>query len=212
MILHCVRHGESTYNAEGRLQGQSDRPVLSERGRRQSAAAAEALTAFPVAAIYSSPLSRARQTAEIIAARLGLEIRTDPRLKEIDVGVFEDRLRSEVAAVYPEELARWASGDVEFRIPGGESRRDLARRGAEALEAIAAAGLGQVVVVAHGGLLVAAMKALLGLLFDGPPTALENGSITRLAQDRDGRWKILALDQTDHLRGIGLGGVGDLTV
>jgi len=212
MILHCVRHGESTYNAEGRLQGQSDRPVLSERGRRQSAAAAEALAAFPVEAIYSSPLSRARQTAEIIAGRLGLEIRSEPRLKEIDVGVFEDRLRSEVAAVYPEELARWVSGDVEFRIPGGESRRDLARRGAEALEAIAAAGLGQVVVVAHGGLLVAAVKALLRLPADAPPTALENGSITRLARGRDGRWEVLALDQTDHLRGIGLGGVGDLTV
>ena len=212
MILHCVRHGESTYNAEGRLQGQSDRPVLSERGRRQSAAAAEALAAFPVEAIYSSPLSRARQTAEIIAGRLGLEIRSDPRLKEIDVGVFEDRLRSELAAVYPKELARWVSGDAEFRIPGGESRRDLARRGAEALEAIAAAGLGQVVVVGHGGLLVAAMKALLRIPADAPPTALENGSITRLARGRDGRWEVLALDQTDHLRGIGLGGVGDLTV
>jgi len=194
MIFHCVRHGESTYNAEGRLQGQSDRPVLSERGRRQSAAAAEALAAFPVETIYSSPLSRARQTAEIIAGRLGLEIRSDPRLKEIDVGVFEDRLRSELAAVYPKELARWVSGDAEFRIPGGESRRDLARRGAEALEAVEAAGLGQVVVVGHGGLLVAAMKALLRIPADAPPTALENGSITRLARGRDGRWEVLALD------------------
>jgi broad specificity phosphatase PhoE len=212
MILHCVRHGESTYNAEGRLQGQSDRPVLSERGRRQSAAAAEALAAFPIDAIYSSPLSRARQTAEIIAGRLGLEIRSDARLKEIDVGVFEDRLRSEVDALYPAELARWLSGDVEFRIPGGESRRDLARRGVEALEAIARSGVGEVVVVAHGGLLVAAIKALLRIDPDDLPNSLENGSITRLARGHDGRWEVLAIGLTDHLRGIGLAGVGDLTI
>jgi len=186
--------------------------VLSELGRRQTAAAAEALVAVPVEAIYSSPLSRARQTAEIIAGRLGLEIRTDPRLKEIDVGVFQDKLRSEVDSLYPAELARWLSGDVEFRIPGGESRADLARRGAAAFEAIARSGQGHVVVVSHGGLLVATIKALLGIPPDGPPKSLENGSITRLAWSDGGDKALLCVNQTDHLRSLGPAAAGDLAV
>lgn len=212
MILYCVRHGESDYNAQGRIQGQSDVPVLSELGQRQSEAVAAALAGLPIEAIYASPLRRAVQTAEAIARVLHVPIRTDPRLREIHVGVFQDRLRSDLEKNHAEALAEWLSGAPDFVIPGGESRSQLARRGREALEAILRAGLAQAVVVAHGGVLVSTIKSLLGIPLQDPPLALENGSITTLAADGDGRVELLALNQVDHLAGAGRGGIGDLAV
>ncbi len=173
MFLYCVRHGESTYNAEGRLQGQSDVPRLSPLGRRQSEAAAAALAHLPIEAVYASPLRRAMETAEIIAGLLRLEIRPEPRLKEINVGLFQDKLRSELEGLCPRELDAWLSGDPDYAIPGGESRRQLAQRGRE---------------------------------------ALENCSITTLFFGGDGHAQLLAIDDADHLAGMGRGGSGDLTV
>ena len=152
MILYCVRHGESVYNAEGRIQGRLNVP-LSELGRRQSAAAAAALAGLSVDALYASPLRRAMETAEIIADALGLPIQTDLRLMEIDVGVFQDKRPCELAELYPEALARWKSEDLDFVIPGGESRRQLIARGRAALQAIASTGRQAAIIVAHGRLL-----------------------------------------------------------
>ena len=90
MIVHCVRHGESEFNSEGRVQGHLDVP-LSALGRRQAAAVATALAAETSEIIFASPLRRARETAEIIARQLGLLIETDPRLKEINVGIFQGK-------------------------------------------------------------------------------------------------------------------------
>jgi broad specificity phosphatase PhoE len=208
MILHCVRHGESVYNAEGRVQGQSDVP-LSELGLRQSEAVAERLAALPVQALYSSPLRRAMQTAELVAEKLGLPIRTDDRLMELNAGVFQDRLRSELPDLYPDEFARWKSGDPDFVIPGGESRNDLQRRGLEALEAIAQAGHDEAAVVGHGRILIVTLAALLGRE-ELSRSALQNGSITTLALSGDGRAELVTLDRVDHLEAVGLGGRGDL--
>jgi len=212
LILYCVRHGETTYNAEGRLQGQSEIPVLSELGRRQSEATARALSGKPIEAVYASPLRRAFETAEIIAKALGLEIRADPRLKEIDVGVFQDQLRGDLEKDYPEALARWLSGDPDYAIPGGESRGQLARRGCAAFDEIRQSGHEQAVVVAHGGLLVSTIKSLLGIPLRAPPLALENCSISTLAWHGDGPVELLAFNQVGHLVAVGHGGIGDLAV
>jgi len=209
MVLYLVRHGETTYNAEGRIQGQSDAP-LSALGHRQSRAVAEALSTTAIEAIYSSPLRRALESAAPIAERLGLPVRADPRLMELDAGLFEGRLRSELATEYAAELARWLSGDDDFAIPGGESRRQLAHRGCEALRAIAAAGHRQAVIVTHGGLLSATLRTLLSLPQPLPPFSLQNGSITRVTADDRGQLALLSLNDIEHLRAIGLSGSGDL--
>jgi probable phosphoglycerate mutase len=141
-----------------------------------------------------------------------LEVRTDPRLMEVNVGLFQDRLRSEIESLYPKELAAWLSGDPDVRLPGGESRSDLARRGCEALADIARAGHAHTVVVAHGGILVTVVKTLLGIPLRDPPLALENGSITRFRWDGAGRPELLAVNEVEHLQSIGLGGIGDLAV
>lgn len=208
MLLYCIRHGESCYNAEGRIQGQSDVP-LSELGRRQGEAVAAALAGEPIEAIYASPLRRAMQTARPVADALKLEIHTDPRLMEVHAGVFQDKLRSELDELYPEELACWRSGDPDFAIPGGESRRDLMRRGHAVFDEIRRSGREQVAVVTHGGLLAAAMKALLEIPARRHPFVLHNGSISQL-ELTDGQVKLISVNRIDHLRDVGFAGRGDL--
>jgi len=208
MLLYCVRHGESTYNALGRIQGQSDVP-LSDTGRRQGEAVAAALAGLPIEALYASPLRRAIQTAQPVADALGLPIQTDPRLKEIHAGVFQDRLRSELDQRFPEELARWHSGDPDYALPGGETRRRLMERGRAAFEAILQTGHERVAVISHGGLIAAAFKSLLEIPAGRHPFNFYNGSISQLAVT-DGRVRLLTLNQVDHLREAGQSSSGDL--
>ncbi|HEX7449432.1 MAG TPA: histidine phosphatase family protein [Pirellulales bacterium] len=197
MLLYCVRHGESTYNVEGRLQGQSD-THLSPLGQKHAAAIAATLGKLPIEAVYSSPLSRALETARPLAEALGLPVQCDDRLKEINIGVFQGTLAAELGDRFPQEAARWRSQDPDYQIPGGESRRQLMHRAEAAFRQIHAAGHQQVVVVAHGGVLAAALKALLAVPAERNPFLLYNGSISMLQWD--GQVKLMTLNQTDHLR------------
>jgi probable phosphoglycerate mutase len=208
MKLHLIRHGESVYNAEGRIQGHADIP-LSELGCRQAEATAEALAGQPIDAIYASPLRRAAQTAAIIAKRLGLPIQFNEQLKEINVGIFQGKIHAELEREYPVEIARWRSEEMDYAVPGGESRRQLLARGWAAFEAIIAESRENVVVVSHGRILMTTIKALLGMPLTEPPFSLQNGSITTLSY-REGQFELIALDRIDHLRSIGLSGSGDL--
>jgi probable phosphoglycerate mutase len=208
MILHCIRHGESTYNAEGRVQGHLD-IHLSALGRRQAEAAAQALAGQPIEVVYTSPLQRALETAQIVARTVDAELRIDPRLKEINVGVFQGRLRSEINQLYPNEIALWNSEDPDYVVPGGESRNQLRKRGLAAIHSIVNDGYEQAALVSHGRLLVTTLKALLGIPAQDPPFSLQNGSITTLAID-DSKVELITLDSTDHLRHVGLSGKGDL--
>ncbi|MCE9607982.1 MAG: histidine phosphatase family protein [Planctomycetia bacterium] len=197
MLLYCIRHGETTYNAEGRIQGQLDTP-LSDLGRRQSLAVAKALASLPIELIVSSPLARAYTTAEPLAKALGVDIRTDDRLKEINAGIFQNLVPSEMAERFPEETASWKSHDPDYRIPQGESRRELMMRGAAALADLLHSPLKTAAVVAHGGLLTAAFKGLLGIPAERSPFMLYNGSINVL--EFTGQIRLMSLNQIDHLR------------
>lgn len=198
MILYCVRHGESTYNVEGRLQGQSDEPRLSPLGLKHAQALVAALGQLRIDAIYSSPLTRARETAQPLADALGLPVAYDDRLKEIDIGVFQGTLAAELGDRFPQEAARWRSQDPDYRIPNGESRRDLMQRAEAAFQAIHAAGHDQVAVVAHGGVLAAAFKALIGVPAERNPFMLYNGSISMIEWTT--QIKLMTVNQIDHLR------------
>jgi len=209
MLLYLARHGETTYNAEGRIQGQED-TALSELGRRQAHLLALALAEQGIEAVYSSPLARAYHTARAVAETCRIPLCVDDRLKELHAGVFQNLLASELEARFPEAAARWRSHDPDFRIPGGESRRDLMHRGRQALEAIRAAAYRRVAVVAHGGLLAAALKALLHIPAERNPFVLYNAALSIL--DWEGEPRLLVLNQTDHLRAVGCerSGTGEL--
>jgi 2,3-bisphosphoglycerate-dependent phosphoglycerate mutase len=197
MILYLVRHGESAFNAAGRIQGQLD-PPLSELGQRQGQALAAALATLPIEAVYCSPLQRAMQTAAPLAAELKLELRTLDGLKELNAGIFQGKTWPEVHDEFPAEAARWTSQDPDFRIPQGESRRELMSRGRAAFDTIRECGCRQVAVVAHGGILAAALKAMLEVPPQRNPFSFFNASISKLAWD--GQVKLLTLNQIEHLR------------
>jgi probable phosphoglycerate mutase len=206
MKLFCVRHGETFYNFEGRIQGQSD-SQLSPLGRQQCEAVAEALASPAIDAIICSPLSRAVQSAQVIADRLQLRIAIEPRLTEINAGVFQGLSWDQIDKELPADAQRWRSQDPDYRIPGGESRRDLMVRSRAAFEAIREAGYRQAVVMAHGGSLSAAFKALLEIPANRNPFALSNGSISTVVWEKD--FKLMTLNETGHLHHLRSSG-GDL--
>ena len=151
MIL-LARHGETDDNRPPlRFQGRRDTP-LNETGRRQAAALAEQLAGEDLASLWSSDLERARLTAEILSARLGLgEPVEDPRLSEGRRGTWEGRLFQDVERDEPEAWARWRAADPTFRFPGGETLVELQDRVLAALEDIRARGPLPALVVCHGG-------------------------------------------------------------
>ena len=201
MLIYLIRHGESLYNAEGRIQGQSD-IALSPLGILQAKAIADALATQSIDAIYASPLRRAAQTAEPIADRLSLEIRFDDRLKEINAGIFQGLLWADIEDKFPDAASPWREQHPDFVIPGGESRRALMLRGRDVFESIRESPFGRVAVVSHGGILAGALKSLLGVPAELNPFSLYNASISKLAWNAT--IKLLTLNQLDHLRLAGL--------
>jgi broad specificity phosphatase PhoE len=148
MTILLARHGETDWNvAPPRFMGSADIP-LNDRGREQAHELAAAVEG--IAAVWSSQLSRARETAEIVAAEHGLEVMIDDRLAESRRGAWEGRPIPEIAAREPEAWAAWRAGGAAFRFPGGESLGEHAARTAAALEGIAAGPL-PALVVCHGG-------------------------------------------------------------
>ncbi len=206
MKLFCVRHGETVFNQAGRIQGQFD-SQLSPLGRRQCVAVAEALAGQAIDVVIASPLTRALESAQVIADRLGLSVTLDPRLMEIHAGVFQGHSWDEIEVRYPSEAAEWRTQDPDFRIPGGESRRDVMQRAGAALADVRETGYRQAIVVAHGGSLSAAFKALLGIPAERNPFSLLNASISTIGWDKD--VKLLSLNDVAHLRDLVSGG-GDL--
>ena len=206
MKLFCVRHGETFYNLEGRIQGQTN-SRLSPLGQRQCEAVAGRLVDQAIDAVISSPLERAIDSAQVIADKVGVTLATDPRLMEINAGIFQGLTWPEINDRYSAEAARWKTQDPDFRIPQGESRRDVMLRAQAAFDAIRASGKRSVVVLAHGGSLSAALKSLLGIPPERNPFTLANGSITTLVWESEVR--LLALNETGHLHGL-MSGDGDL--
>ena len=208
MLLYCIRHGQTVYNAQGRVQGQTD-VSLSDMGLAQSEAVTEALADEPIGAVYSSPLQRALQTAQPLADRLGLAVQTDPRLMEINLGDFQGQFRTELDRKYPEVFARWKSGDPDFSFPGGESRRSLMARALAAFDAIRWTHHSHVAVVTHGALLLAVIRTFLHVAPEIRMPPLENASISVLSS-QGFEVQVVRFNGVEHLRNIGLSGVGDL--
>jgi broad specificity phosphatase PhoE len=162
--LVLIRHAESAWNAAGRWQGHAD-PPLSPAGREQAERLAAELAGLRLAAVVSSDLARALETARIVAGPHGLAPAPDPRLRELDVGRWSGLRREEILRLDPEALARFSAGDPDARAGGGESRRELSHRVHDALAEAAAAFAGRrIAVVAHLGVI----RALL------PETWLDN--------------------------------------
>jgi broad specificity phosphatase PhoE len=159
--LLLIRHAESIWNEEGRIQGQTDIP-LSDRGRHQARLLAERLASSPIRAGVSSDLLRASQTAEIVASALEIPVALDQRLREASFGAWEGKTRAEIELHEPDALRRWLENQVLNRPPGGEGIGELQARALDCLsELLGPPGI--VAAVSHGGTIRAALAGVLGL-------------------------------------------------
>ena len=144
-----ARHGETDWNREGRFQGHAD-PPLNDTGRAQAAALATELAGAELAAVYSSPLRRAIETAQVVAAQHELEPRALDALREVDVGSWQGLTRAEIETRFPDGFARWL--DYEQGWTDGETYEEMGRRVVAALLELAAAhAREQILAVTHGG-------------------------------------------------------------
>jgi len=164
MKLFLVRHGQTDWNLAQRFQGMSDIP-LNETGRQQAHALGERLSSQDFEAVYSSPMRRALETAELITARK-IGIQTDPRLQEISFGDWEGMAYDEINGKYPDALKIWENDVVHNAPPGGETLEQLVQRVQSILNDLHASHRGQtVLIVAHGGVL----QSLICLALNMPP-------------------------------------------
>lgn len=182
--LIIVRHGETEWNAAGRIQGHLDSP-LDEEGREQAVAVARRLAPEPIDALYSSDLGRACQTAAPIAAATMLDVVTDPRLRERNLGLFQGITFDEARARHPELFARYKARDLHVDFATGESLLALRDRVAGVLAEIAGRHPGgTVVVVTHGGVLDQVYRLATGLPLEAPRDfEIENASLNHLRWD-----------------------------
>jgi len=161
--LVILRHGETELNRDGVFRGRLDVP-LNEHGREQAEAAAEALATVPVAAVYSSPLSRAYDTAAAVASRHGLEVTIDEAFHNFDLGEWQGRPKERVRTESPELWDRWVNDPANLRIPGGETLDDVRDRAeARARELVALHEDERIVIATHRSVAKLLGGALLGL-------------------------------------------------
>ena len=210
MLLLLVRHGETVSNAEGRLQGHLDVP-LSEQGRRESELLAERLAQHSIDALYTSTLSRARETAAIVAERLGLPAIERAGLMERDLGDLAGLTLEEIRTRYPEYVRARAEGRTDIDVPGWEQQETFTLRVSSVLEEIIASHPERTVaVITHGGVIGTFCRGLLGVTRGLPGIfRLANGSITTVdVLDSGGeigsraRLQLVSLNDTCHLDGM----------
>ena len=198
-----IRHGETAWNAERRLQGHID-IALNAEGQRQADALAIALSGEHFDTIVASDLQRALQTAQAVAAGRGLPVRQDPALRERCYGGFEGLLYAEIERRFPADFARWQARDIDALMPAGvrtaESFRQFYARSVDAILGWAAAHPGQsIALVAHGGVLECAYRAAAGLPLETPRSfAVLNASINRFTV-ANGKLKLISWGEVAHL-------------
>jgi probable phosphoglycerate mutase len=190
LTTHCelllLRHGETDWNREGRLQGQTD-IALNALGEQQARAAADFLierieSDGPIDAVYASDLKRAFVTAQAFAERVGVMVQNEPGVRERHYGDFEGKRRTDLPTLFPNETRNWRGDVLALHPPGGESHETFMARVDAALASIARRHPGQRVLVAtHGGVLDCAYRLANGLPAQTPRAwPIANASINTL--------------------------------
>jgi probable phosphoglycerate mutase len=197
--LIAVRHGETAWNVDARLQGHLDIP-LNERGHEQARRAARSLAEDRPDIVVSSDLSRAHATAQAIASFIGCPLVLEPELRERSFGSFQGMTHVEVAERWPDQALRWKSRDPDFAPGGGESLNVFYARCVNATLRIAQQYAGRtVVVVAHGGVMDCLYRAATRIPLDATRAwSLDNAAINRLLHTSSGL-TMVGWNDTSHL-------------
>ena len=201
--LLLIRHGETLFNSQRKMQGILDSP-LTDVGILQAKAAASALTGKIFDAAYSSPLGRARQTADIIFQQLNCPVYFETGLQERNMGIFQGLTPKEVADRFPEDYASFRAHDPDYVIPGGESSRQKDERGIACFQQIADKHPGgKVAVISHGGILDAVFRHTLLISLDQPRRySIFNCAFNTIEIEGD-NWRLLTWGDMNHLIDIG---------
>lgn len=203
LTLHLVRHGETTWNAEGRCQGQSE-SELNEKGREQAASICPELEALDISAIYCSTSKRTRQTMEIAARNLSSQPNFRDDLREIMLGSWETRLWQELDQEWPEQVDDFRHHPQRFQLDGAETYAQLQQRGMSAIEQIiereSASGENRnILVVSHGALIKATLAgfAQVELSQLTAQRSLENCSRSVIAVEDETNRQVLSVGGVD---------------
>jgi probable phosphoglycerate mutase len=200
--IFLVRHGETLWNSEGKIQGHLDSP-LTETGLAQ----AESLAVYfksqkqNFAALYTSDLGRAYETARCISEKNGLPVFADPRLRERNFGIFQGALKKTLAIQFPEASRYFHAHDPDYVIPEGESLKQLSERCVKCFEELAQKHVGErILVVAHSGVFVSLFKHTLGIPLDAPRRFLSLNTSINIFSYQDGIWMLEVWGDLSHLR------------
>jgi len=196
----AIRHGETSWNVDARIQGQTD-IGLNDTGRWQARRLGRALATEPISAVYTSDLGRARETADSIAQASGVAPIPHQGLRERSFGMFEGKTFDEIQQTWPEQARNWRKRIPDWQPPeGGESLLELRERVTRTVHELAARHPGeQIVVVAHGGVLDALYRVATRQEVNAPRTwELPNGAINRLLWTPEG-FTLVGWSDTQHL-------------
>jgi len=197
--LILLRHGETTWNVEGRYQGHLDSP-LTPRGESQARALARRLASATFTALYSSDLGRASRTAGIIAQATGHEVRPDPRLRERHLGIFQGLHKSEIKQKLADEYRLFKTAGPDHAMPGGESARQSAERSLACLEELAHRHAGEIIaVVAHGGTISVLLRHTLGIPLETPRRFGRFNASWNVFTWHDEKWRLETWGDVSHL-------------
>ena len=199
-----IRHGETDWNAEKRIQGQLDIP-LNEIGRAQALAMASYAAHFDFATVYSSDLNRAKQTAEALIEGRGLKVKALPQLRERHYGIFQNMTKDDASALYPEAYGHYEARDMDYDFDTGESLRTFSQRVTQVVDWLAQQHTKHTIaVVAHAGVLdVLYRKATGRLLHTARDFVIPNCALNWFHIDGQG-WHLDVWGDHYHLAGVGV--------
>jgi len=200
-LIILVRHGECEGNIKGMFRGRAVFP-LNERGLVQAQDLARELKSFPLKYIYTSPLSRARQTAEAIARQCGIEVKVEEQFNNIELGSWEGRFKNEISELYPKEWELWVNNPEKLRVEDMETLHDVQKRAKTCLDSLISKHAGETLaIVTHRAVLKPLFAACLNIA--SPyfwKVHFDTASYSLLSHKEGKGYCLVQLNQTKHLK------------
>ena len=198
--LYLIRHGQTDWNLEGKIQGCHD-ISLNEMGRKQAELLAEGMKKRPITEIFSSRQKRALETAWAIGRSQGVKVTVIDGLEEVEFGEWEGMTWDEISREYPKEFEIWCTEPSKITPPGGESRPEIYKRIRRALKEIVERARGNAAIVSHGAALAYMVSVMLEKdLGSHDEIIVKNVSISTVEYDREiGRYTMLEANDVSHL-------------
>ncbi len=203
MKIYLIRHGQTDWNLEGKIQGRYD-VSLNETGSKQAELLAMGMDKRPVVQIFSSRQKRALETAQAVGRRQHVAVTVIDGLEEVEFGEWEGKTWDEISREYPEEFKVWCTEPAEIVPPGGESRPQIYRRIGNALKEILRRSRGDIAIVSHGAALAYMVSIMLEKeLGDHDEIIVKNASISTVEYDREtGKFHMAEANDVSHLKAL----------